>query len=139
MSADRLEYFTDRRPGGAVTNAHVERVGSLRGMTVWRVDGAKLRRDVDIDFTMGGSGARYQYCPLNEIWIEVILRGTDAAATILHEYVEYHLMRYSGLSYDEAHDIASEHELAFRQRGRGGMRAVDRYLSHSFNPSEAVS
>ena len=116
----------------------MKKVGVLRGMEVQAVSGEVVRRDIDTDFTMGGTGARYAYINgLDEIWVDAILVGADASATVLHEYVEYRLMRYDGLSYSDAHDIATEHESAFRQSHRGGkrinLRAVDKYLTVRFD------
>lgn len=91
-------------------------VGSCAGLSVYIVDGERVRHDHDIDFTMGGNEAIYPtYVPRGEIWIDDALHPLDATATTFHEIVERDLMLRLGWSYDDAHDAASECEIIFRK------------------------
>ena len=86
-------------------------------VTVWLVDGCKVRTYLDIDFTCGGHGYRYLYIPLNEIWIDNGLQEADLGPTILHEAVERALMK-DKMTYNDAHDFASKTEMMARQNGQ---------------------
>ena len=92
------------------------RIGKLRRMAIYAVDGERVRRELDVDFTMGGTHAVYRFIPKSEIWIDSCLGTVDRYATIVHEYVEHELMAKDGLSYDEAHDLSSEIESQFREK-----------------------
>lgn len=112
----RLDYARQRPKSEprVAPGIRVRRVGKLHGLTVWIVDGERLRNEVDVDYVCGGNSARYSYCPRTEIWLDQNLSPTDATATLLHEYVEYRLMVKKGLSYEDAHDRASEAERILR-------------------------
>ncbi|MEM7819864.1 MAG: hypothetical protein QXD48_03490 [Candidatus Aenigmatarchaeota archaeon] len=88
-------------------DVRIKKIGKKNGLDIWLVDGPKIRRSLDIDFTMGGHGLRYLYIPLNEIWIDsAIDNENDIEPVIYHEITEFNLMK-EGLRYDEAHTIAS--------------------------------
>ena len=40
------------------------------GLTIHLVDGTFLRNHFDSDFSQGGNGYRYRWCPKGEIWID---------------------------------------------------------------------
>lgn len=64
----------------------------------------------------------------------------DMWATVLHEYVEFHIME-SGTSYDTAHDAANKIETKFRKTGQSSLQAVKDFLEeHSdFAKSELAA
>jgi hypothetical protein len=98
----------------------IKEVARLPGVTVWLVDGNKIRGTkerpgVDVDFTMGGHGYRYLFCPLDEIWIdEIYYRTPDFWATVWHEFFERTLMR-NHFSYEVAHKLACRLEITLRE------------------------
>jgi len=94
------------------------RLGKVDGLTVWLVDGERIRDDLEIDFTMGGTHARWKFIPKREVWIDECLSPRDRNATIVHELVERARM-LKGASYEPAHDYASMVERAFRRRSMG--------------------
>lgn len=94
---------------------HVRCLGKLDGFSIYSVDGEKIRREIDTDFTMGGNSARYRYVPRGEIWIDQNLSESDAAATTVHEIVEWIFMKDRGFAYEEAHDKATQSEARFRK------------------------
>lgn len=86
------------------------------GTKVWLVDGNLVRHTVDAAFTQGGHGYVYDYIPKNEIWVEEVLNSDDQNHNMEHEVDEYNIMKYGGLSYEEAHEIAMEHERKARKK-----------------------
>lgn len=99
-------------------------LGTLDGLKLYTVSGEHIRNHIDIDFTQGGNEAVYpEYNPKNEIWLDDTTTPLDQTATALHEIVERHLMMTRGMDYDQAHDIASETEMPFRQELARSKRA----------------
>jgi hypothetical protein len=93
---------------------HKEFLCDVAGMSVYLVDGGVIRNNVDIDFTGGGNPARYEYIQEPEIWVEKFNDLGDCAAYALHEITEFYLMKDDDLSYDDAHEKASEVEMKLR-------------------------
>jgi len=92
----------------------MKKIARLPGITVWLVDGPAIRRELDVDFTMGGHGYHYLYIPLDEVWIDQAnSRGGDLWPTIWHEYFERILMR-GGMHYEAAHKFACRLEILLR-------------------------
>lgn len=100
----------------ALKPPRLKRLGFIDGLAVYLVSGEQVRNKLDIDFTAGGSEAAYPgYIPKNEIWLDDALHVLDRIATLFHEIVERNLMLYTGMDYDDAHDIACKREIAFRK------------------------
>jgi hypothetical protein len=121
-SAARYDYASERKPEDALDDAtlamlQLEKVGELEGYEVDRVNGHVVRDHVDIDFTEGGSPARYGYIPRRHLWVEG--PESEYGAFALHERLEDRFMD-RGDSYEIAHDKASQEEEKFRQAYPGG-------------------
>jgi hypothetical protein len=124
MVKRRLDYYDPHRvklPKALLKKIKIKRLGRLAGFTVWIVDGAVIRGQkggtpVDVDFALGGNPARYAYVPEGEIWIEWTGDMDDVRAIALHEINEAASMQH-GLSYDEAHELASRGETRAWSRG----------------------
>ena len=115
---DSFEYYQEHECNTSeelLNRIKLSVYGSILGMTIWAVDGEIVRNEIDIDFTTGGNPARYRYIPNNEIWIESTLKPKDFASVVMHESFEYIMMKYYGLSYDDAHDKANGFEWRIRQ------------------------
>jgi hypothetical protein len=129
----RADYATKGKritvPRELMARIHVSMLGKLDGMAIWRVNAAVVRDEVDIDFTQGGNPGRYTYNPLGELWIEDTLRPYDAAATALHEFVEYRKMVTRGMYYETAHGFALIEEKKFRAAVKSGAVRVTGYRS----------
>lgn len=97
-----------------MTGARLEVLGKVRGLDVVLVDGKKVRKGLDVNFTMGGNSARYGYVPPGEVWVEKALDDEDRAAAIVYEVTEYHRMTTRGEPYEDAHERAAELETLFR-------------------------
>ncbi|HKA90763.1 MAG TPA: hypothetical protein VKE22_24040 [Haliangiales bacterium] len=100
-----------------VRSARIRRLAAVDGREVWLVSGREVRDHAYTDFTLGGHGYRYRFIPRAEIWIDNAVVASERPAILHHEVVEVGHMR-SGLSYDAAHALASEAEIAFRRRVR---------------------
>jgi len=129
----RADYATKGKritvPRALMARIHVSMLGKLDGMAIWRVNAAVVRDEVDIDFTQGGNPGRYTYNPPSELWIEDTLRPYDAAATTLHEFVEYRKMVTRGMYYETAHGFALVEEKKFRAAVKSGAVRVPGYRS----------
>jgi hypothetical protein len=113
-------------------------LGRVDGLSIYLVDGERVRNEIDVDFVNGGNGAIYpSYIPLDEIWIDDAQHALDRTATALHELIERDLMLHHGRNYDSAHDLANVYERAFRWElkhhrptGYAARRVVGAYHSY---------
>lgn len=84
------------------------------GLRVLEVDGGAVRTRLNVEFALAGNPGRYpDMIPADELWLDRCLDTADAAATIVHEAVEYALMA-AGASYNDAHETATAAELPMR-------------------------
>lgn len=123
----QLDYAKQRHHhhGHVPRSIRKRKLGKIGKLTAYIVNGERVRNEIDIDFTMGGSSARYLYVPLNEIWLDGNMNALDATATLLHEYSEY-LSMMDGKSYEAAHDLASADEQFLRDKLAGKkLRKID--------------
>jgi len=89
------------------------RIGKRKGLEVWIVDGAKVRRELYTDFLFGGNDQRYKFIPEGEIWIDNSVSVEELEFTIIHEITEREFMK-QGMSYAKAHELATQEELRAR-------------------------
>lgn len=82
---------------------------------VWRVDGCLVRCLYKTDYTEGGHGYVYPWCPKEEIWVEESISNEELPYIIAHEYIEIRLMRDKQLDYNHAHTLAAEMEYDLRK------------------------
>jgi len=80
------------------------------------VDGEKVRDHYKTDFVEGGHGYVYPFIPNTEIWLESGMHPEEYPVILLHEAAELKAMRDHGMTYHEAHDLASRAEYAERMR-----------------------
>lgn len=90
-------------------------------ISIYLVDGKKIRDIESVDFTMGGHGYVFRFIPRGEIWIDDRIAKSERGFTIRHELWEYDLMS-DGVPYGEAHRRANIVEKkarlkALRERG----------------------
>lgn len=95
---------------------HIKTINTLRSevVNVFTVNRNYVNLHYYPDFTMGGHhyvGKEYEFIPDSEIWIDQDLDETGRAATIEHERIEYELMKFDDLPYEEAHEIALKGEI----------------------------
>lgn len=89
------------------------------------VNGTAVRK-VDPDFVAGGNPARYGYVPMDEVWVDDCTSQGDVTPYVVHEAVESDLMRRKGLSYDDAHAMATKAEMKIRRDPSRAGRAFQR-------------
>lgn len=90
------------------------------GTKVFEVDGGWVRDHHHIDYVEGGHGLCYKYIPKNEIWVEKMLEPEDESYNLIHECIEYILMKYKIITdYDPAHDATSTIEDMARSVEKG--------------------
>ena len=83
-------------------------------ISVKLVDGEETRNK-EVEFTMGGhAGAYPDLVPDGEIWLDNSLGKNDLIATAKHEFTEMMLMKFLGVEYDKAHDMANDGEIDLR-------------------------
>lgn len=85
------------------------------GTKIYFVDGQYIRNNFFVDFTMGGHGYRYKFIPKNEIWFEDMLKDEDDIMDLIHEIIEYILMKYQNEPYNKAHPKAANVEDILRK------------------------
>lgn len=83
-------------------------------LTVKLVDGKKTRDTIAVDFIGGGHHLVYpEFIPKDEVWIEQDLAPDEQADILVHELIEYALMK-QGMTYTPAHNLANKLEKVFR-------------------------
>ena len=98
-----------------VQNIYRKKIAEADGVSIWIVDGARVRHEFYTDFVMGGHDGRYKFIPPNEIWIDSSISLEELEYTIAHERLERTLMIEQRLGYEEAHDRATELEATLRE------------------------
>ena len=86
------------------------------GFHVYVVNGKLVRNMVDIEFSIGGNGIRYEYIPDQELWLDSALLHEEYNAVLRHEAVEATLMK-QGTPYEQAHEQANKAEKIVRKFG----------------------
>jgi hypothetical protein len=79
------------------------------GISVWIVNGRKVRSVFDIDFTAGGHDHVYEFVPENEVWIDNDIVEEERGYVLLHELHERSRMA-KGWPYSKAHTESSRLE-----------------------------
>jgi cell wall-associated NlpC family hydrolase len=111
-ASQRMDHFSPERTPVEVKKTPLGEMGDFK---LFAVDGPQIRNEVDVDFALGGNPGRYKYVPMDELWVEDTGDHEDMARTAEHELRECKLM-LEGLSYDEAHERASEVEESQREK-----------------------
>ncbi len=91
-------------------------MGKREGLDVWIVNGSFIRRKILSEFLFGGNDRVYNFIPEGEIWLDSAINSVELEYTTRHELTERKLMAEKGLSYDEAHKIASVEEQQSREK-----------------------
>jgi len=87
----------------------------VKGLSVWIVDGALVRRDIHPDFCFGGHDRKYRFVPAGEIWLDSAMSVEEAHFALTHELAERELMAV-GEEYDRAYEGALVRQLDERAR-----------------------
>jgi hypothetical protein len=95
------------------------------------VDGEEVRKK-EIDFCLAGNGFRFPgLIPQDEIWVEKVYKDDklDLVSDLCHECVERLTMKFLGLTYDTAHDLANVAEKAVRKHKMSKRAAMEQSSS----------
>jgi hypothetical protein len=84
---------------------------------VYVVDGDLVRDNYSADFTNFGQHYRFNFIPLNEIWLDQEASPGELDYFVIHAMVEYELMA-QGMSYDKADDAADNIEKKKREKSK---------------------
>lgn len=90
-------------------------VKRVKGVSIWIVDGPRVRQHLDGDFTFAGHGYKYSFIPKDEIWLDSAMSVEQAHYALIHELNERRMMA-AGTDYDYAYPSALALELDERAR-----------------------
>ncbi len=80
-------------------------LGVREGISVWVVDGYRVRALIFPDFGLSGNDMAYHYIPAREIWLDGQISSEETELSIKTELLERKLMA-EGVSYGKAYDSA---------------------------------
>ncbi|TRZ71847.1 MAG: hypothetical protein D4R97_06360 [Bacteroidetes bacterium] len=89
-------------------------LGIRDGISIWIVDGYKVRANIFPDFGLSGNDMAYHYIPQKEIWIDGQISSEETEFSIKTELLERRLMA-NGTSYGKAYDSAINLNVRLRQ------------------------
>ena len=94
---------------------YVELLEQRGPVSVWRVDGAYVRRNIDEEFSNFGHHYSYSAIPKNEVWLDQEGVPDEQRFFLHHAWVERALMA-RGKNYDAARQEANREERHMRVR-----------------------
>lgn len=89
-------------------------LGVRDGISVWIVDGYKVRAGIFPDFGLSGNDMAYHYIPPKEIWLDGQISSEETEFSIKTELLERKLMA-AGASFGEAYDSAINTNVRLRK------------------------
>ena len=102
----------------------LKKLGTRNGLTIWLVDGAYVRKNLDEEFSNFGHHYTFDEIPKGELWLDTETDPDEQKFYIGHMLVEYRA-RVKGVDSETARQRANAHER--RQRIRAGdLRKVKR-------------
>jgi hypothetical protein len=94
---------------------YIRKLGKRGDITIWIVDGAFIRKNLDEEFNNMGQHYRFDFIPEAEFWIESESNHDESRFFIDHLLVEYNLMK-KGMPYNKALTLAEKAEKKERHR-----------------------
>lgn len=101
---------------------YLNKVDQRGPIEVWLVDGKKVRKDINEEFTNFGQHYHFNFIPENEFWLDNEASPNEQDFFIEHLLIEKKLMSL-GISYSQALDKANEKEIKERLRS-GDLKKV---------------
>lgn len=92
-----------------VRRFHTKRIQLSEGISVWIVDGERIRKEVNENFVQSGHHARFPFIPADEFWIDVNTDSREYPFFIDRFFAERILLR-SGMKLAEAEILAADIE-----------------------------
>ncbi|MFH1801265.1 MAG: hypothetical protein ABH804_00310 [archaeon] len=96
---------------------YLKKYGGISKFVIWIVDGAFVRKNIDIDFNNFGQHYRFKFIPENEFWIDKEHGGKEEHFFVQHLLVENKMME-AGASYFDAITKADLAERAERMKNK---------------------
>ncbi len=96
-------------------NIYRRYVGTRKGVSVWIVDGPKVRKELDPNFCYGTHDLKSDFIPANEIWLDSAMSVLEVHYTLQRARRERALLA-SGLKWGTAYETAQCEELKERAR-----------------------
>lgn len=112
----------------------LKKIGRRGKIQIWLVDGAKIRKDIEPEFTNFGQHLRFAFIPKNEFYIDKEAVSDERRFFIDHLLVERRLMK-KGIAYKEASDLADKKELSEREKSNDFKKMANK--SGNLKPSRA--
>jgi len=103
----------------------LKKLGQRGRIVIWQVEGEKIRKDLDEEFTNFGQHYRFKYIPIFEFWIDKEANPDEQRFFIDHLLVEWQAMK-KGLSYNKASDLADLQERVERYKAGDIKKVWDR-------------
>jgi hypothetical protein len=94
---------------------YLKKAGTQGSITIWIVDGAYVRTNMDEEFTNFGQHGGFSFIPENEFWLDREEAEDEQTFFIDHLWIEYRLME-KGVSYDSALEAADRQEMIERKQ-----------------------
>lgn len=98
-----------------VAKPYIKQVETIGNYTVWIVDGPYIRQHIDEEFTSCGQHFRFNFIPLNELWIDKERVPGEQEFYIQHLLIEHTLMSQN-VSYEKALEKADRAEKKERNK-----------------------
>ena len=89
-------------------------LGKRGAISIWVVDGAAVRSDINPDFGLSDNDLACHFIPSNEIWIDGQISCEETEFSIATELFERQLMA-GGRSYDDAYEAAIARAVQLRK------------------------
>lgn len=96
-------------------NFYLKKLGKRGRISIWLVDGRRIRSDLDREFTNFGQHFRFPFIPENEFWIDKEAVPDERRFFIDRLLLEWRLMK-KGKPYYVASELADAKERSERER-----------------------
>ncbi|MFZ5559883.1 MAG: hypothetical protein ACOZAL_03790 [Patescibacteria group bacterium] len=96
---------------------YIKKIGRRGKITIWLVDGSKIRRDLDKEFTNFGHHYFFEFIPKDEFWIDQEHGKDELRYYIDHMLIEYRLIS-EGKDFDYAEEMANIAEKKERAKSK---------------------
>lgn len=106
---------------------YLKKIGRRGKIAIWLVDGLRIRRDLDPEFTNYGQHFKFFYIPEDEFWIDREAVPDERGYFIDHLLTEWKWMK-RGEGYLQALDKADLIEKSEREKSREVKKIIERDL-----------
>jgi len=100
-----------------VSSFHKKLIDKYGDLEIWEIDGEKLRREKDIEFTNYGIWPDFSYIPKNELWLDVEKNPDERQFFIDHMLAQWIVNKTTG---DNDKAIAKAYKVEAAERKKAG-------------------